>query len=188
MAIVGVCVQADPLHTTFAQSREHVQDESLGNALASIHTVYADLVNIATALGDPPKNHANRLILIPGHLPERLIEIRLVEKFLVLFLNLSLSWVACPTYAVHSRLLSIEDTMWYQTGEETTLRPTLALLAYVFLEEEQQRLRALWQRPVSIGEARREIQRRHRRGLLEWLHHQFLSGVHPEALFDPFAA
>lgn len=43
---------------------------------------------------------------------------------------------------------------------------TLAMLAYVFLEEEQQRLRVLWQRPVSIGEARREIQRRHRRCLL----------------------
>jgi hypothetical protein len=65
---------------------------------------------------------------------------------------------------------------------------TLALLAYVFLEEEQQRLRVLWQRPVSIGEARREIQRRHRRGLLEWLHRQFLSGVHPETLFALFAA
>jgi hypothetical protein len=65
---------------------------------------------------------------------------------------------------------------------------TVALLAYVFLEEEQQRLRVLWHRPVSIGEARREIQRRHRRGLLEWLHRQFLSGVHPETLFDLFAA
>ena len=87
MAIVGVGVQANPLHTTFAQSSERVQHESLGNALASIRTVYTDLVNIATALGETPKNHANRLILIPGHLPERLIEIRLVEKFLVLFLR-----------------------------------------------------------------------------------------------------
>jgi len=65
---------------------------------------------------------------------------------------------------------------------------TLAMLAYVFLEEEQQRLCVLWQRPVSIGEARREIQRRHRRCLLEWLHRQFLSGVHPESLFELFAA
>jgi len=65
---------------------------------------------------------------------------------------------------------------------------TLAMLAYVFLEQEQQRLRVLWQRPVTIGEARREIQRRHRRCLLEWLHDQFLSGVHPEPLFELFAA
>ncbi|MDQ2905131.1 MAG: hypothetical protein M3Y81_16480 [Chloroflexota bacterium] len=61
---------------------------------------------------------------------------------------------------------------------------TLALLASVFLEEEQQRLRAVWQRPVPIGEARREIQRRHRRRLLEWLHHQFLSGTQPERVSD----
>lgn len=65
---------------------------------------------------------------------------------------------------------------------------TLAMLAYVFLEQEQHRLRDTFQRPVTIGEARREIQRRHRRGLLAWLHHQFLSGVHPESLFDLFAA
>src|SRR5258707_9807122 len=87
MAIVSVCVQADPLHTTFAQSCERVQDERLGNTLTSIRTLYTDLVNIAAALGETPKDHANRLILIPGNLPERLIEIGLVEKFLVLFLR-----------------------------------------------------------------------------------------------------
>jgi hypothetical protein len=65
---------------------------------------------------------------------------------------------------------------------------TLAMLAYVFLEEEQQRLRVAWQRPVTIGEARRELQRRHRHRLLVWLHEQFLSGTHPEMLFDLFAA
>ena len=65
---------------------------------------------------------------------------------------------------------------------------TLALLAYIFLEEEQQRLQSAWHRPVTIGEARREIQRRHRRQVLEWLHHQFLSGVHPATLFELFAA
>ncbi len=79
----------------------------------------------------------------------------------------------------HSQLMSASAILRFWT---------VALLAYVFLEEEQQRLRALWQRPVTIGEARREIQRRHRRGLLEWLHSQFLSGVHPEALFDLLAA
>src|SRR5438874_4864968 len=46
---------------------------------------------------------------------------------------------------------------------------TLAMLAYTFLEEEQYRLQRQWQRPVSIGEARCEIQRRHRRLLLLWL-------------------
>ena len=62
---------------------------------------------------------------------------------------------------------------------------TLAMLAYTFLEEEQHRLQVQWQRPVTLGEARREIQRRL---VLQWLHDQFLSGVQPDALFDLFAA
>ncbi len=65
---------------------------------------------------------------------------------------------------------------------------TLAMLAYVFLEEEQHRLQVHWHRPVTIGEARRELQRRHRRNVLQWLHDQFLSGVQPDTLFDLFAA
>jgi hypothetical protein len=65
---------------------------------------------------------------------------------------------------------------------------TLAMLAYTFLEEEQHRLQQQWQRPVSIGEARREIQRRHRRLLLQWLHLQFQSGVQPDSLYDLLAA
>src|SRR6266849_4161780 len=65
---------------------------------------------------------------------------------------------------------------------------TLAMLAYVFLEEERDRLQQQWQRPVTIGQARREIQRRHRRTVLIWLHAQFQSGVQPDSLFDLFAA
>jgi DDE superfamily endonuclease len=65
---------------------------------------------------------------------------------------------------------------------------TLAKLAYVFLEEEQHRLQQQWQRPVTLGEARREIQRRHRRLVLQWLHQQFQSGIQPDALSDLFAA
>jgi DDE superfamily endonuclease len=65
---------------------------------------------------------------------------------------------------------------------------TLAMLAYVFLEEEQHRLQQQWQRPVTLGEARREIQRRQRRLVLQWLHQQFLSGIQPDALYDLFAA
>ncbi len=64
----------------------------------------------------------------------------------------------------------------------------LAMLAYVFLEEERQRLQTQQQRPITIGEARREIQRRLRRNVLLWLHAQFQSGVQPDALYDLFAA
>jgi len=65
---------------------------------------------------------------------------------------------------------------------------TLAMLAYVFLEEERTRLQAQWQGPVTIGEARREIQRRHRRKVLDWLHAQFQSGIQPDSLYELFAA
>jgi DDE superfamily endonuclease len=65
---------------------------------------------------------------------------------------------------------------------------TLAMLAYVFLQEEHDRLQTQWQRPVTIGEARREIQRRHRRHLLDWLHEQFQSGVEPDALYELLSA
>lgn len=65
---------------------------------------------------------------------------------------------------------------------------TLAMLAYVFLEEERQRLQTQQLRPVTIGEARREIQRRLRRNVLLWLHAQFQSGVQPDALYDLFAS
>jgi hypothetical protein len=65
---------------------------------------------------------------------------------------------------------------------------TLAMLAYTFLEQEQHRLQQLWQRSVSIGEARREIQRRQRRLLLLWLFDQFQSGVQLDSLFELLAA
>ena len=65
---------------------------------------------------------------------------------------------------------------------------TLAMLAYVFLEEEGDRLQTQRQRHVTIGEARREIQRRHRRQLFNWLHGQFQSGVEPDSLYELFSA
>jgi len=64
----------------------------------------------------------------------------------------------------------------------------LAMLAYVFLEEERRRLQTQEQRPITIGEARRDIQRRLRRNVLLWLRTQFQSGVQPDALYDSFAA
>ena len=65
---------------------------------------------------------------------------------------------------------------------------TLAMLAYVLLEEERHRLQEQWQRHVTIGEARREIQRRHRRHVLDWLHGLFQSGVEPDALYELLSA
>jgi hypothetical protein len=65
---------------------------------------------------------------------------------------------------------------------------TLAMLAYVFLEEERTRLQEQRSCHVTIGEARREIQRRHRRHVLDWLHEQFQAGVEPDSLYPLFAA
>jgi hypothetical protein len=65
---------------------------------------------------------------------------------------------------------------------------TLAMLVSVFLEEEQHRVQVRWQRPVTIGDAGSRVERRHRHRLLEWLHHPFLSGLHPENVFDVLAA
>ena len=62
---------------------------------------------------------------------------------------------------------------------------TLAMLAYVFLEEERHRLQEQWQRHVIIGEARRQIQRRH---VLDWLHGQFQSGIEPNTLYELLSA
>lgn len=65
---------------------------------------------------------------------------------------------------------------------------TLAMLVSVLLKEEQHRWHVTWQRLMTTGKARRELQRRHRRGLLAWLHHPFRSGTHPENVFDVLAA
>jgi len=65
---------------------------------------------------------------------------------------------------------------------------TLVMAAYTFLDEERDRLRQQQQRPSTLGDARRELQRLHRRHLLYWLHEQFQAGVTPEALCDQLAA
>lgn len=65
---------------------------------------------------------------------------------------------------------------------------TLAMFVYVFLAEERQRLQAQWQRHVTMGEAHRDIQRRHCRKVLDWLHKQFQFGVQLDSLYELFAA
>jgi hypothetical protein len=65
---------------------------------------------------------------------------------------------------------------------------TLVMAAYVFLDEERTRLRDERQTPVTLGDARREVQRWHWRHLLDWIHQQFSSGVTPDELFPTLAA
>jgi hypothetical protein len=65
---------------------------------------------------------------------------------------------------------------------------TLVCAAYLYLDEERAHLRHEWQRHVTIGQARREVQRRHCQHLLDWLHEQFSAGIMPEQLFPLLAA
>lgn len=65
---------------------------------------------------------------------------------------------------------------------------TLALAAYVFLEEERDRLSQTWGRPVTIGEAHRQVQRIHHEHLITWLHQQFLAGAAPHQVSALLAA
>ena len=65
---------------------------------------------------------------------------------------------------------------------------TLVLAAYVFLEEEQAHLQAEGGCPVTIGEARQQVQQRHQQHLLTWLQHQFQAGATPHDLATRLAA
>lgn len=65
---------------------------------------------------------------------------------------------------------------------------TLGMVAYTFLEEQRDRLSREGQRPVSIGEARREVQRLHRRHLLHWIYKQVQAGVGLDELCERLAA
>jgi len=65
---------------------------------------------------------------------------------------------------------------------------TLVMAAYSFLDQERARLHEEWQTHVTIGDARREVQRLHWRHLLDWLHEQFSLGVTPAELYQLLAA
>jgi len=65
---------------------------------------------------------------------------------------------------------------------------TLVMAAYAFLDEQRARLRDERHTHITLGDARREVQRCHWRHLLDWLHQQFSSGVSPDELFSTLAA
>jgi len=65
---------------------------------------------------------------------------------------------------------------------------TLALAAYTLLEEERARLAREQERHVTIGEARRTLQRLHYRHLLTWIEHEVHAGVAADTLYDQLAA
>mgnify|MGYP000075014511 CR=1 FL=1 len=65
---------------------------------------------------------------------------------------------------------------------------TLALAAYVYLDEERARLRQERQRHVTIGDAQREVQCVHWAHLITWMQRQFRAGETTATLFRQLAA
>ncbi len=65
---------------------------------------------------------------------------------------------------------------------------TLVLAAYTLREEERARLVLEQQRPVTIGEARRSLQRLPYRHLLGWIEQELHAGVDADTLYDRLAA
>jgi hypothetical protein len=65
---------------------------------------------------------------------------------------------------------------------------TLAWAAYCFLDEERARLQREWQRHVTLGDARREVQRTHWYHLITWMHQQFVAGAGLQTVCDRLAA
>ncbi|EFH79866.1 hypothetical protein [Ktedonobacter racemifer] len=115
-------------------------------------------------------------------------QVIIVRRSLSEPLKLARYWASSDLEASVERLVEHISTRWdievlfadgkeelgldqYQLMSATALVRfwSLALLAYVFLDEERTRLRASQQRPITIGETRRELQRLHRRQFLLWL-------------------
>lgn len=151
-------------------------------------TVYVHVVRTQVR-----KLYCSQVVIVRQSLEAPLSQVRyfaasdLAADAQTLLLHLAARWDSEVLFGDGKEELGLDH---YQVMSATALVRfwTLAMLAYVFLEEERQRLQTQEQRPVTIGEARRELQRRRRRNVLLWLHAQFLSGVQPDALYDLFAA
>ena len=106
-----------------------------------------------------------------------------------------------PTLLAHLAARWEVETLFADTKEELGLDQyqllsakalvrfwTLVMAAYLFLDEERARLREARQRHVTLGEARREVQRCHRRHLIDWLSDHLEAGASRDMLYDRLAA
>jgi hypothetical protein len=101
--------------------------------------------------------------------------------------HIAARWDVEVLFADGKELLGLDQ---YQVMSATALVRfwTLALASYAFLDEERDRLRQAWHRHVTIGDARREVQRVHWCHLITWMHQQFLAGATPQAVSERLAA
>lgn len=101
--------------------------------------------------------------------------------------HIAARWDIEVLFADCKELLGLDQ---YQLMSATAIERfwTLAMAGYLLLDEQRAILQANTFEHVTIGDARREVQRVHRRHLLDWLHQQFLAGVPQEHLYDLLAA
>ena len=101
--------------------------------------------------------------------------------------HLAARWAVEVLFADGKELLGL-DQYQVMSAEAIVRFWTLTWAASCFLDEERARLRLDWQRHVTIGDARREVQRRHCRHLITWIQQQFIAGAPPQAVFERLAA
>jgi len=101
--------------------------------------------------------------------------------------HLAARWAVEVLFADGKELLGL-DHYQVMSADGIVRFWTLAWVAYCFLDEERARLRHAWQRHVTVGEARREVQRRHWNQLIHWMHQEFTAGATPQAMFERLAA
>ncbi len=97
--------------------------------------------------------------------------------------HIAARWDIEVLFADCKELLGLDQ---YQLMSATAIERfwTLAMAGYLLLDEQRAILQANTSEHVTIGDAPREVQRVHRRHLLDWLHRQFLAGVPQEHLYD----
>jgi SRSO17 transposase len=101
--------------------------------------------------------------------------------------HLAARWSVEVLFADGKEVLGL-DQYQVMSAESLVHFWTLVWAAYCYLDEERARLREEWQRHVTLGEARREVQRVHWCHLISWMHQQFQAGTTPHLLYEQLAA
>ena len=104
-----------------------------------------------------------------------------------LIAHIATRWTIEVLFSDAKDLLGLDQ---YQLMDATAILRfwTLVMAAYAFLDEERARLHQERHTPITIGEARREVQRWHWRHVVDWIHQQFLSGVTSDDVYTLLAA